>query len=290
MGPLAHLLKNRFYLGEVVYRGEICRGEHAPILERDLFEAVQQRLKVQAVERSNRRLSSTALLAGKLFDDRGNPMTPTYANKKGVRYRYYVSHALLQGRKADAGCVARVSAPEVEKLVIDTLRVNGDVETEASDRELIDLRLRRATVGPDSIAIHLKVPDAKDGEEQGAMELLLIPFSPPLLPRKGVAHAPAQNGLLSDAGRAALLTAIARAKSWAELAIKDPAFDFSTLAAKEKLSERYIRLLTPLAFLSPKVIDAIVDGEVPADLTPTTLSQKLPLVWAEQERRLQLKP
>ena len=52
-------------------------------------------------------------------------MTPTHANKKGVRYRYYVSHALLQGQKADAGSVARVSAPDVEKLVIDALRVNG---------------------------------------------------------------------------------------------------------------------------------------------------------------------
>lgn len=125
VGPLAHLLKNRFYLGEVAYRGEICQGEHAPILDRELFEAVQQRLKEQAVERSNQRLSSPALLAGKLFDDKGNPMTPTYASKKGVRYRYYVSHALLQGRKADAGSVARVSAPDVEKLVVDAVRVNA---------------------------------------------------------------------------------------------------------------------------------------------------------------------
>ncbi len=120
------------------------------------------------------------------------------------------------------------------------------------------------------------------------MDLLLIPFSLPLLPRKGVAHSPAQRGSLSAAGRTALLTAIARAKGWAELAIRDSAFDFVTLAARENLSERYICLLTPLAFLSPTVIDAIADGEVPADLTPSTVSRNLPLVWAEQERRLGL--
>jgi site-specific DNA recombinase len=40
VGPLAHLLKNRFYLGEVVYRGEVHVGEHEPILDRELFEAV----------------------------------------------------------------------------------------------------------------------------------------------------------------------------------------------------------------------------------------------------------
>jgi hypothetical protein len=39
-----------------------------------------------------------ALMAGRLFDDRGNRMSPTHANKRGVRYRYYVSHALLQNR------------------------------------------------------------------------------------------------------------------------------------------------------------------------------------------------
>ena len=39
------------------------------------------------------------MLTGLIFDDRGNPMTPSHANKKGVRYQYYVSHALLQGRK-----------------------------------------------------------------------------------------------------------------------------------------------------------------------------------------------
>jgi site-specific DNA recombinase len=57
-----------------------------------------------------------------MFDDRNNPMTPTHANKQGVRYRYYVTHALLQGRKGQAGSVARVSASDVEQLVIGALR------------------------------------------------------------------------------------------------------------------------------------------------------------------------
>jgi hypothetical protein len=50
--PARHLLKNRFYLGEVAYRGEIHPGEHQPILDRALSDAVQTRLKEQAVERS----------------------------------------------------------------------------------------------------------------------------------------------------------------------------------------------------------------------------------------------
>src|SRR6266550_4248060 len=41
VGALAYLLKNRFYIGEVVYHGEVNRGDHTPILGPDLFEAVQ---------------------------------------------------------------------------------------------------------------------------------------------------------------------------------------------------------------------------------------------------------
>jgi hypothetical protein len=194
----------------------------------------------------------------------------------------------LQGRKADAGSVARVSAPDVEKLVVDAVRVNGDANTKASDREVIEQRLQRAVVGPESIAIQLKTLSPVEGEEQDVMGLILIPFAPPVLPRKGVAHSPAQEESLSDASRTALLAAIARAKGWAELAMTNSAFDFRALAAKEKLSERYIRLLMPLAFVSPRVIDAIADGDIPATLNPTALPRKLPLAWAEQERRLGL--
>ncbi len=105
VGPLGHILKNRCYVGEVVYRGEVHRGEHEPILDRDLFDAVQERLREEVVRRKGTQPSSAspALLTGMLFDDRGNRMTPSHANKKGVRYRYYVSQAVLQNRKNSAG-------------------------------------------------------------------------------------------------------------------------------------------------------------------------------------------
>jgi site-specific DNA recombinase len=122
VGSLAHLLKNRFYIGEVVYRGEMHRGEHEPILARDLFEAVQAKRAANAVARQHRLRGSAALMAGRLFDDRGNRMSPTHANKRGVRYRYYVSHALLQNREAKAGSITRVPAPEVETLVCEGVR------------------------------------------------------------------------------------------------------------------------------------------------------------------------
>ena len=118
VGPLAHLLKNRFYIGEVVYRGEVLRGEHEPILSRDLFDAVQEKLAANAVARQVRLRGSAALLTGRLFDDRGNRMSPTHANKKGARYRYYVSQALLQqgrSRQHRSGAGSRDREPRVRR-------------------------------------------------------------------------------------------------------------------------------------------------------------------------------
>src|SRR5271154_2165307 len=74
-GPLAHLLRNRFYVGEVDFKGEILQGEHPAILDRDLFEAVQVTLSEQATNHTITRMRSQALLTGRIFDDRGNPMS-----------------------------------------------------------------------------------------------------------------------------------------------------------------------------------------------------------------------
>src|SRR6516225_6357568 len=37
-GPLGHFLRNRFYIGEVAFKGEVLPGEQPAILDRDLFD------------------------------------------------------------------------------------------------------------------------------------------------------------------------------------------------------------------------------------------------------------
>ena len=61
---------------------------------------------------------------GKLYDDRGNRMSPSFSTKNGVRYRFYVSSALLRGRKADVGSVGRVPAAEIESAVLAALKTH----------------------------------------------------------------------------------------------------------------------------------------------------------------------
>ena len=120
-GPVNYLLRNRVYLGEINHRGKSYPGEHKAILEPGLFDAVQAKLDENRRGLRLRHQSSKALLLGKLFDDRGNAMTPSYAIKKGVRYRYYVSCVLAQGRKEEAGSVKRVAALTLEQIVINAM-------------------------------------------------------------------------------------------------------------------------------------------------------------------------
>src|SRR6476646_8733441 len=76
-------------------RVKFLQGEQPAIVDRDLFEAVHTKLSGQATNHSATRMKSEALLAGHIFDDRGNRMSPTYARKKGIKYRHYLSSVLL---------------------------------------------------------------------------------------------------------------------------------------------------------------------------------------------------
>jgi site-specific DNA recombinase len=94
------------------------------ILPRDLWDRAQAALDANRGKRSGtERTPAAALLAGLLFDDKGNRLTPSHVRKRdGRRYRYYVSQALLQQRPKQAGSVARVPAQEIEDLAVDRVR------------------------------------------------------------------------------------------------------------------------------------------------------------------------
>src|SRR5207302_6053617 len=136
-GPLAHCLRNRCYIGEVVFKGEVFPGQQPAILDRDLFDAVQAKLNGQRTNHTAARANSDALLIGRIYDDRGNRMSPSHARKQGIRYRYYVSSPLLQGQAERAGSVRRVPAAEIEALVGQAVREHLGDTASGTDRDLI---------------------------------------------------------------------------------------------------------------------------------------------------------
>src|SRR5690348_5644680 len=89
-GALYLMLQNRVYRGEIVHKEQSHPGEHTPIIDQPLWDAVQAWFAGNAAERnSSARHRQPSLLAGLLFDGDGNRMTPSHAVKKGTRYRYY---------------------------------------------------------------------------------------------------------------------------------------------------------------------------------------------------------
>jgi site-specific DNA recombinase len=302
VGALAHLLKNRFYIGEVVYRGEVHGGEQAPIVDGALFEAVQAKLAAQARARRCRLRGSPALLSGRLFDNRGNRMSPTHANKGGARYRYYVSQAVLQNKPPPPGLVSRVPAAEIEALVVAALRSHLSASSAGeqlpnNDRDLLERHLERVTLTPNHLELRLRQiiepaqahdpANTSAGRSIASVTTMAVPWTSPVPAGvKGIIHVPAHNTPIKAGRREALLIAIAKARQWIDDLAHGRAASFAVIARREGKAQRHIRLLAPLAFVSPRIVSALLEGTAPADLTLTKLARALPYCWAEQEQRV----
>ena len=118
-GALFHLLRNKTYRGMIVHHSKAHPGLHPPIVDEELFEAVQEGLDGNA--RRHNCISdrvARAPLVGRLYDGSGNPMTPSFTHRKrGQVYRYYVSAPLNQGGRKGNEDLKRVPATAMEQLV-----------------------------------------------------------------------------------------------------------------------------------------------------------------------------
>jgi site-specific DNA recombinase len=123
-GALYLMLQNRIYRGEIVHKDESYPGQHRAIIDEDLWEAVQAKLAEGRVERETRddRVTARSLLTGLVYDDAGQRMTPSHANKRGRRYRYYVSRSLVTGDRHSNPNGRRVPAKDLERLVEERIR------------------------------------------------------------------------------------------------------------------------------------------------------------------------
>ncbi len=116
------MLNNRVYIGEAVHKGTSYPGEHAAIIEREVWDKVHAILTESPRKRAARtRADTPALLRGLVYGPDGAAFSPTHTRKGGRLYRYYVSQTVL---KYGAGScpVGRVPAGEIEAAVIDQLR------------------------------------------------------------------------------------------------------------------------------------------------------------------------
>lgn len=276
-GPLAHFLKNRIYLGEVHHAGKWFEGEHEAIVDRTTFEQVQRLLATKANGRKAKRSDSGALLMGKLYDDKGNRVSPSFSSKNGVRYRFYVSSALLRGRKAAAGSIGRVAAVEIESAVLSAVATHQQQGFDDPPRHIG--HIHRVVVARGQLLIRITgVPD-----EDGPMEEIRIPWSSKAtgaatMVESEIAPEPARNE--------SLIQSIVRAHAWMRR-LHDGAYEsIEALAEANRLHPKVVRQALRLAFLSPDVTSAILDGRQPSGLSLTQIPKLLPLQWTEHRRLL----
>jgi DNA invertase Pin-like site-specific DNA recombinase len=293
-GPLAYLLKNRTYLGKIVHRNHCHQGEHPAIVEREVFAKVQALLASGATARRSANLASSSILTGLIFDDRGNRMTPTHAQKNGARYRYYISCVLPQGRKQDAGSVARVPALEIEQAVAAALQAQGPERSNDPEFSTNPTcggleRCEKILVRSGSIDISV----TEDGSQPA--RVITVPWAPAGHYRKREIVIPAESSRhegtrpIRAEARARLLEGIAKARLWVDEIVSGKVTGTHAIARREGCSERSVRMTLNLGFLAPKIVEAAQTGTLPNGLGLAHMAD-LPVVWMDQHHNLWLRP
>lgn len=276
-GPLSHLLRNRMYLGEINHRSVAYAGEHEPIISAELFDDVQAKLAENQNGRRGRCQASGALLLRKLYDDKGNRMTPVVGRKGPVRYRYYASCAVTQGRRNEAGSVSRVPALDVEQIIVAELRRLSADEHIVADQQLVDTHLERAVLSAHGIDLDVKTSD-------GVVQQKHLVWTPPRHRRRRsiITHDQASTDRpIRAEARGRLLVGIVKARRWLEMLINGEAASLKELADSEGMTERSARMTLSLAFLRPDVIRAAIDGTLPQGTTMMSLTEP-PVAWTAQ--------
>lgn len=281
-GALYHLLQNQVYLGMIVHKGVPHLGQHPAIVPQDLWERVQQVLSSHRVVRQRVRAEGSAhLLVGKLRDEQGRLMVPVSTHKaNGQRYRYYVSDGLVRGKKAEAGSLSRIPANDIEWLVMELVeqrsptRANGKWEAivpakqKQRVRDAVDQVLLRSNgvdvvlATGEAVTVPIRLKSKASGKAIVALDEKLVRCGTP---------------------DRALVQAIARTYRWRELLEAGEARTAYDLARLEGCRVSYVQRHLPLAFLSPALIEAILDGRQPSWCSLSELiAGELPLKWAEK--------
>lgn len=325
-GGLYHLLSNRIYRGMIVHKGQAYPGEHAAIVPQDLWDAVQTTLAGRSsggVTKHSK--AEPSLLAGKLFDGRGRPMTPTHSRKGTKRYRYYISRSPIAGAHEP---LWRITATDIEKLVAEQVhlflssqsRIHALIQPPQRTAEVLQRVLRRADMAAATIRSGVAIERAKLLRAlvdkvvlfEQRLEVAIKPHSiSELLDLEPAVVEPETTTLKCDVDRVRkghairlvipangapaepssrnekLVSLIREAHRSAQLLSDNPDRALSVVAAKHGKCRTHMARLVALTCLAPDIVAAIFEGTQPASLRKTDLlNPDLPICWNAQRAAL----
>ena len=305
-GHIHHILSNPIYAGRIRHKGQVYEGQHPAIVSPMIWDQVQQTLASGATRsRGAKRVPAGSLLAGKLFDETGDRLTPSHSKKNGKRLRYYISHRLVKDRSRKHPEAWRLPADQVEGLICDLVKAHlgqQDIaislirdlsasQVETTTAKLHAIRptgacltlVERADLSPGRITLHLlrdELARRLDCEPEKINQEQLILNGPFQMRRRGV-ELKLHLGDVPTQVDGKLVQNVVTARRWMSMVLSG--MTFNEIAQAEHISKRRIQDVVDLAMLAPDVLDAIAAGEQPVGMTSDYLIKSgVPALWSEQ--------
>lgn len=308
-GHIQHILSNPIYVGRIRHKKLIYEGQHPAIIDPDVWDEVQQMLQNSAaIARGSKKNATSSPLAGKLFDETGDRLTPSHSRKNGKRLRYYISHRLVKDRSENHPDAWRLPAEQLEGLISDLIKNHlhrhdivtraiedltaSEIAAKSSSLNAIQqtkqcLKLvARADLSPGSLIVRLCPGELArtlqcEADRINIEELTLT--SPFRMRRRGV-ELKLHLGDASPEVDLTLVQNIVKAQKWLAMIIDGKTF--TEIAEADGVSKRRVQDVVDLATLAPDILDAIASGEQPDGLTTDHLIKSgVPTSWADQREQ-----
>jgi site-specific DNA recombinase len=315
-GQIHKILTNPVYIGLIRHKDRNWPGQHLAIVPRDLWDRVQAELQAASGRPRGRSGDASSPpepspLRGKLRDETGDRLTPTHTVRHGRKVRYYISNRLIRGGSDPTAW--RLPAPKLEEVItcsvadhiaaanashrllaIPDIRDLSAVHTRAEeiseqlragDAALLRALLVAGTLADQTLALSLD-PHALShrlGISSDSLASQVLSLTVPIRLRRRGVEMKFVTGATITKPDLVLRDALGKAHRWAQaLKAGTPLHEIARAAGHH---DALVRTRTPLAFLSPKIQRAILEGTQPIDLMLERLvRQTLPLDWQDQER------
>lgn len=319
-GNLQRILTNPIYIGKITHFDQVYAGQHPPIIDEKVWDAVQIKLTDNRQAHELRpKAPSDSLLTGILFDSKGQRLSPSHSQKQSKRFRYYLSPKLVDVGKVAAQHGIRMPAQELESLVINQLcdwltntdalmdalnpspeqmqNLMADAHKLARDLEehktgqyqLLRQLLARIEVGHDHVTMFVKASALTIVAAEDTDRLIVLK-NHIKLKRCGYA----MRLIITDENKQQthkdqnLIHHISQAYQWLTLITSGKVQSIKEIAEAEQLDQSHVTRMINKAFLAPDIIRAILNGMQPPHLTLKYLKQyrALPNDWDAQKSLL----
>ncbi len=321
-GHIHYILTNPVYAGRIRHHAKVYPGQHPPLIDPEVWDSIQDQLTSDALKdrtftkrNRNGAKASASPLAGRIFDQTGDRLTPSHSKTaKGRKLKYYVSHRLVRGSAPRDPSGWRLPAPELEEQVAGLIRrhlakpeVCASILCDATADETVGVGARlselfdsgaaavkdahrhclklsdRIDIAPGDIRITLSGEHLANHLDVDAARIVgaLLTITSTFKHRKRGVETRLIIGDAQPEIDATLLRNVARAHRYFDLVRSGKTF--AEIANAEGVSKRRVQQLIELAFLAPDVIRAIREGRQPVGMTSDRLKRHaFSPIWKEQ--------